>query len=174
MSTHRQPDRRLGELALALDNLRWAVDQGRPEATARHALLDHYELATDDLADQLRELAEQLDAAARGDDRAALKALAAATRGHARLLVLALERALGLEQYRALAELARESPALWGGWVAGVLDALEPLRESLAAPLDLIAERLERRPRLPPGLRVTAQAVSIGQPAAGDPADTTE
>jgi len=165
MSRTGTPDQgggRLSALERALADLRWAVAEGRPEHES-HALLNHYERATDDLADMLRELSEQIGAA-RSNGRPAARALATAQRTYACMLALALEHMFAFEQFAALDELVRERESVWGDWVAGVLDALEPFRAALVTPLGALAECCERQLDAGATLTLTAQAISCGQP----------
>jgi hypothetical protein len=158
-------DQRIAAISQALADLRWAVDQDRPAQIAHHALADRYAQAIDDLDETVRTLDAQLRVATHDNGRRAALALAGAQRACARLIRLALERALGFEQFAALDELAREHPA-WSGWVAGVLDSLEPLWVSLADPLDLLAELLERQPAPGSTLIVTTRPIGAEQPEA--------
>jgi hypothetical protein len=160
---HNSADVRVVAVGQALENLRWAVDQGQPSGQARHALADHYAEAIDDLEEATRALAAQLRAAGGAEGWRAARPLAAAQRAYARLIRLALERAIGFEQFAALDDLAREIPA-WEAWVAGVIDGLEPLSAALAGPLEALAEALERQPAPGSTLIVAARPIDGERP----------
>lgn len=116
----RELDAQLATLDRALDNLRWAVEQGQPIDTPGHALLDHYERTTVDLAGLLRELRLAL----RAEPHISLQAFVGAQRSYTQLLGRVFSDLIAFEQFALLDELAHEEPALWGDWVVGVVDAL--------------------------------------------------
>jgi len=157
----------LGEFAGALDNLRWAVDQARPEEPDGHALVDHFQAVADDLFALLQELSVAAGAAQSGDARQQRRALVSAQRTYARMLRRVFDDLAGFAQFAALDELAREQPTTWGVWSMGVMDALEPIPPGMALLAEALAERWERQPDPSGTLSLTAQAFSAGGQAGG-------
>jgi hypothetical protein len=121
-------DRRLAALERAVDDVRWAVVEGRASAAWSHAVVDHYDATINDLAGRLREAraaaGAATDALARPSDHAGVRHALAACQEHCTQAWLSLYGDLcAYERLSALYGLKRRGRAM-AVWVAGVDDAL--------------------------------------------------
>jgi hypothetical protein len=117
---------RLGLVEHALDDVLWAVAQGRPSNEPHQAMADRYETAAIDLLG----LAHQAAATVPPDDPPpdllhARRAVSACQELHTTLLERFYEEALAWREDRE--RLRRSGGPAWKTWLTGVDDALVPL-----------------------------------------------
>jgi len=126
--------KKFASLEETLGNLHWAVVEGQPKREPGHTLVDHYEAATNDSIDLVREAKEAVAhrvPVASSQLPGARQALITCQGRFNQLLPYCYNDLVSFDRINDLHKLAHERGGEWAEWVQGVEDALGPCLEAL-------------------------------------------